>query len=494
MPSSTPDTGLAPCRPALLLMLVVCVAYANALMNGSFQFDDYNVIVDNARVHDWPNWWLDLHQGGIRPLLKFTYTLNWTSGWGVTGFHLTNLAIHFCNALIVFHLARGYLMSLPHFQSSQKFQEAAPSIYWSTALLFALHPLQTEAVTYICGRSSSLMTLFYLSGLLAYTRSWPDSSSPDEPYPSWRTLALRHVLTPCCFLCALATKETAVTFPFALLVWDAFNHQKAPKWRNLAQRTWTNWLLLAVVSLYFLGHIGYSNHLERSAHFNTLSGNLANATWGACWLLRQWIFPFWLNIDPDIPLAHTLDATTLWPVMIVGGLLILMVVSRKLRPWWSLAIAWFLLQVIPLHIVLPRLDIVNERQMYLSAWPLALAGMIELHLLLENRLRLQSRMALVSLLLIVCLALTRARNQDYRNEVALWEATARYSPDKARVHNNLGFAYEQAGRIEDARRAYERALQIDPQDGQAQGNLANLTMKANALKIRLPTSMPQTQP
>lgn len=460
----------------ILTVLAVFIAYANALINGSFQFDDYNVIVDNPRVHDWQAWWLDLHQGGIRPLLKFTYTLNWTSGWGVTGFHLTNLLIHFCNTLIVFHLARRYLTTLPSLQGLQKL---APSIFCGTALLFALHPLQTEAVTYICGRSSSLMTLFYLSGLLAYTWAGFESSSPDKPDSPWRTLVLRHVLTPLCFLCALATKETAITFPFALLLWDAFNHQKMPKLIALLQRTWTSWLLLAVVTLYFLGHTGYSAHIERSAHFNTLSGNLANAAWGTCWLLRQWLFPFWLNIDPDVPLAHTLNATTLWPVMVMGGLLTLMAISHKRRPWWSLALAWFLLQIVPLHIVLPRLDIVNERQMYLSAWPLALAGMIELHLRLATRLRI----LLISLLLTTCLALTLARNQDYRNEITLWEASVQRSPNKARVHNNLGFAYEQAGRTEEAKRAYERALQIDSQDERARSNLNALqqSMESNSI-------------
>lgn len=473
-----------PPSPALILAASILIAYAHALNNASFQFDDYNVIVDNPHVHNGLAWWQDLHQGGIRPLLKLTYTLNWMSGWGVTGFLLTNLVIHFFNALIVFHLSRHALSAsfcMQQRQSPRTFQALAPSICWGTALLFALHPLQTEAIIYVCGRSSSLMTLFYLSGLLAYTYALTQEQSPSPG----RVIIFRHLITPLCFLCALATKETAITFPFALLIWNVFHHRKTPRWFDLARQTWTNWLLLTIVTLYFLGHAGYSAHLERSAHFNTLSGNLVNAAWGACWLIRQWMFPFWLNIDPDVPVAHRLDATTFWPVLIVGILLILMYLSRKQRPWWSFALAWFLLQGIPLHIGLPRLDIVNERQMYLSSWPLALAGMIELHLLLANRLRLKPVLhrALVCLLLVACLVLTLSRNQDYRNEITLWEVTARRSPNKARVHNNLGFAYELAGRTEDARQAYERALQIDPHDVKARANLYHLDMKMDVPNV-----------
>ncbi len=68
-----------------------------------------------------------------------------------------------------------------------------------------------------------------------------------------------------------------------------------------------------------------------------------------------------------------------------------------------------------------------------------------------------------------------ARNLDYRSEIALWQATARHSPGKARVHNNLGYAYAQAGRANEARHAYQRALQIDPKNVQTRANLANLS-------------------
>ena len=131
-------------HPVLLLVGTVVVFYLNSF-RGVFQFDDYNVIVDNAGVHTWGAFLAGLPRG-IRPLLKFTYTLNWTSGLGLFGFHLVNVGLHAANAVLLFLLA-----SRVGGPSVSRFAALLP------ALLFAAHPVQTEAVTYVSGRSVALM-------------------------------------------------------------------------------------------------------------------------------------------------------------------------------------------------------------------------------------------------------------------------------------------------------------------------------------------------
>ena len=141
-----------------LLVLAVVLAYANAV-GASFQFDDFNVIVNNPMVHSWAAWWSGMP--GIRPLLKVSYTANWTSGLGVAGFHVSNIALHAANALFVLALVR---------RLAPRLVVDAPAAFF-TALVFALHPAQTEAVTYVSGRSTALMAAFSLLAALAHLRA-----------------------------------------------------------------------------------------------------------------------------------------------------------------------------------------------------------------------------------------------------------------------------------------------------------------------------------
>jgi tetratricopeptide (TPR) repeat protein len=155
------------------------------------------------------------------------------------------------------------------------------------------------------------------------------------------------------------------------------------------------------------------------------------------------------------------------PLCISIALFALMLAFWRKRPWLSFALAWAMLHLIPLYLFLPRLDIANERQMYLAGWPLFLAISIELTLWLNFR----ALRVVAAALLFVLASLTISRNQVYANEISLWQDTVLKSPDKARVHNNLGHAYLLAQRYGEARREFATALQLDPQLYQARYNL-----------------------
>ncbi|HAF44896.1 MAG TPA: hypothetical protein DCK83_08165 [Gallionellaceae bacterium] len=425
------------------LALAVLASYANVL-GGPFQFDDYNVIVNQPQVHSWASWFAAI-DSGIRPLLKFSYTLNWTMGTGVIGFHLTNLLIHLANAWLVYRLAQAFVQ--------QQWQvDKLRHVALLTALLFALHPVHTEAVSYISGRSASLMSLFYLAGLLSYIRG----RTQDD----WKLL---YLLTPLLFLLALATKETAVTFPLALLAWELCC---GGRWRTALSLMWPSWAVLCAATLFFLLSDSYIDQMQRSAEFNDMQGNLATHLAGFAWLLRQWALPLWLNIDPDLPLLSGIGEALI-PLAIFIGLFVLMLACWRRRPWISFALAWVMLQLIPLYLFLPRIDIANERQLYLAGWPLLLALGIELTLRLDARMQ----RILAAALLLTLASLTVLRNQVYTSEQSLWQDTVLKSPDKARVHNNLGHAYLLAQRHDEARREFSTALQLDPRLFQARHNL-----------------------
>lgn len=431
------------------LALATFICYLNAFP-GDFQFDDYNVIVNNPGAHSWEAWLAGLGHG-IRPLLKLSYTLDWTLGLGAAGFHLTNLLIHLGNAYLVYRLCGEYVRH-------QEQYERLKNVPLFTALLFIAHPAHTEAITYICGRSISLMTLFYLGALFAYVSG---RARHNKIY--------LYVVTPLLFMLALGVKETAVTFPLALLVWELYcggNRKPALK------PQWPSWAVLLITALFFLFNDSYIVQMERSAELNSFPGNIATQLMGFAYLLRQWALPLWLNIDPDLPLLHELSDAILPPLLFLA-VCALTLFFRRRRPWISFALAWAIIHLAALYLFLPRIDIANDRQLYLASWPLLLALAIELAILFNAT----SFRRVAAVLVIVLAVLTVARNRDYASEIALWQDTASKSPNKARVHNNLGFAYQLARRNEDAQREFNLVLQLDPHNIKTRNNMERLELE-----------------
>lgn len=437
-------------RHGLLIAAAVFVAYFNAFQGG-FQFDDFNVIVGDARVHDWQAWRASMP--GIRPLLKASYTLNWASGLGLFGFHLFNLVVHAASAFLVYLLARRYLVEIAPLPES-----AGRNAALFAALLFALHPAQTEAVTYISGRSASLAACFYLASLLTYGRGSQAGSSRVFRYFS---LML--------FLMALAVKEIAVTLPLVLFLWECCRPARRSV-RNIFAALWPYWLAMAAAMLAMLLHPVYFELLAYSLAQRPLAGSLHAGVQGATYLLGQMFWPFHLSIDPDlaIPAAGSGEfaaKAALLGLLLTGGL-----ASLRRVPWLAFGILWFFVQLLPAHTLVPRLDIANDRQLYLILPGPLFALAFFLARLAMRWPAFPWRTSAVAACALLTLA-TYSRNRDYRNEITLWEATAQYSPNKGRVYNNLGYAYELAGRKEDARKAYQRALEIDPKYVRAAANL-----------------------
>jgi protein O-mannosyl-transferase len=439
-----------------LLAAAVCVAYLNAFTT-AFQFDDYNVIVDNAQVHSFSAWYSGLAHG-IRPLLKFTYMLNWTSGTGVFGFHLFNLSIHVINAVLVYLLTRKFF----DYRSSSG--PDGEFIALATALLFALHPVQTEAVTYISGRSMSLMAFFYLGSMLAYVHG-----------AEGRRKTLLYVVSPFLFVAAVAVKETAVTLPFALVLWEA-SSGKAGDWKASAKQQALHWGLLAFCALFFVLHPAYADLLAYGFGTRSVSDNLLSQINGVSYLLSRLIFISRLNIDPVLPVMSAWTPLLVGEALFLAALLLAGLVSFRRRPWLGFGLLWFLLHLLPTNSIIPRLDIANERHLYLAVWGLFLGLCGEIAALHRaGILRSRTiRTGAAVVLLLLCF-FTVMRNRVYRSEVSLWEATVNTSPDNARAHNNLGYAYSHAGRGKEALAEYREALRLRPGYRRASENIAALT-------------------
>ena len=453
--------------PALhvgLIAALALLAYWNAFA-GSFQFDDFKVIVDNPAVASLTAWWQSMP--GIRPLLKLSYTLNRSSaGGGVFGFHLVNLALHIGNVLLVYGIGRRLLAANPK----------ARNTVLLAALLFAVHPVQSEAVTLISGRSMSLMAFFYLGSLLA----WLDQ---------------RRGLSLIAFAAALAVKETAITLPLALLLVDRIR-QPGVSLRKAFADTGGHWLIAALAAAALL-LLPWFRHLAAvSLATRPLLDNLITQSAGVLYLLRQVIWPAALDADPLLPIFAGWNSLWAISVPLALGLIAGAVFAWRgsgLARWTGFGLLWFLLHLAPTNSVLPRLDVANDRHLYLALAGPSLLAAYGLTRALHTWPRLLA--AVASVLVLGLTLATHTRNQVYRDEVTFWSDVAGKNPSSSRAYNNLGYALANTGQAAAALAAYEMAMRLDAADFHARLNRRALCRKLAADgRPALAATCPQTPP
>ena len=429
--------GAAGARALAAVLAAVAAAHASGL-GGAFQFDDFRVIVGDPRVRSLGAWWRAMP--GIRPLLKLSFALDHQLGLGLVGFHAQSLAIHLAATALAFLLLvrMGRQLALP--------AAAAPL----GAALFALHPAQTEAVTYLSGRSAALGGALALASVLAFVAG----RDRDRPRP-----LLVHGLSPLLMVLALCARESAVAIPAALLLAEALD--PAPfRWRRALAATAVHWVVLGAAAAGFLASPTYRGMVEQSL---TLRPPLENALTHAralLWLAGQVLRPDLLSVDPGLAPVASAGAGAVLSGLVVLGAAAGGVLLLRGWPVAGFAVCWFLLWAAPQGVWLPRAEPASDRQLYV-----ALLGPAWLAAVWLARLRSPPRRALAASVLLVGLgAGTALRNRVYRDEVTFWSDVVEKAPGHARGHANLGYALALACRPEEADRALTRAMALDPDD------------------------------
>jgi Tfp pilus assembly protein PilF len=483
-------------RTAAQLACVVgatVAAYANTLRVPLF-FDDTINIVKNpaiqslsnflspARLIDASSFSANLkYATAVRPVAYLTFALNYALGGDdPVGYHVVNLAIHLISALLVYALTRS-LLATPAF-SGRRASEVDPRHdqvgEWAsffTALLFACHPLQTQAVTYITQRFASLAAMFYLGAALCYVR-W---RLRDER-PGMRVAALALALL------AATTKELSATLPAVLLVLEIVFFGSSL--RSAGRRVWPFLLPVAAIPLLMLyvgrhaGTASVQDFVARGQNVAHPLDYLLTQPSALVMYLRLLAWPAHLNFDYDYPLYHAVaDARVIGSAVLLlaltVGAIIVLARARK-RGGGSLAmvgfgVLWFMITSSVESSFIPLADLAEEYRCYLPSvgfvWALVFAG-----LAVVDRGPVAARRAAVAGLGIAAVALgvaTYARNDVYRDEVTLWEDVVAKSPLKSRPHTNLSVAYAQAGREEDSILQYQAAAYLNPEFRKAHGRL-----------------------
>ncbi|MBI3802279.1 MAG: tetratricopeptide repeat protein [Nitrospirae bacterium] len=462
----------------VFLSFVILLIYSN-IFSSSFHFDDYSNIIDDPRVrslHYLKQFW---NVEERRWVGFMTFALNYHfGGLDVFGYHLVNVAIHLLNTFLVYTFVLQ-LFRTPLMTSTERYPcDRAPWIAFSAALLFAAHPLQTEAVTYIVQRFASLVVTFYLLALVCYIY-WRIAAPSTKRKYAWYLGSLLSTLL------AMRTKEVSFTIPlmFILIEFLFFERPRKMRWLSLLPFL-SSLILIPLSSIHFLSEIEerLSRHpiqVSRLDYFFTQLRALMT-------YLRLLIWPVNQNLDYDYPVYHSLfDPAVFLSLLVIVGLFsvafFLLTRQRKNSAARLVAfgILWFFL-TISVTSTLSALRIIEtlfEHRLYLpsiglfiSVSAVLLAGPITFKRVLPLRWGFGGIAVAV-----LCLSIaTYQRNGIWKDEMTLWGDVVKKSPAKARGYNNLGIAYAKHKRFDEAEAAFEKSIALKPDDANALNNLGNV--------------------
>ena len=440
-------------------MLAVFAVYANSL-SGPFVFDDLLSITENPTIRQlWPlGAPLSPPAGqGLtvegRPILNLSLALNYAvSGTSPRGYHASNIVIHAAAALLLFGLIRRTLLSLDY--------RPAHLLAGSATLLWAVHPLQTESVSYVIQRTESLMGLFYLATLYFFRRG--ADATQHHAGCRWRALAV----IACAF--GMATKEVMVTAPLLTLLYDRtfVSGSFRAAWQR-HRRSYlglaATWLLLAALVL------GAGN---RGGTIGTAAG-VTPWDYALCQsraLIHYARLSLWPNpLIFDYGTDFVSFRTALPYALVIVALLIATGIALWKRPVWGFLGAWFFVILAPTSsFVGGTRQMVAEHRVYLSLAALALLAV------LAAQRAFGRRFWIVALLASTALgAATIRRNTDYASELSLYRDTAAKRPENGFARYNLGEVYAAAGRHAEAVDEFTASVRLLPHSAPARFNLAN---------------------
>jgi tetratricopeptide (TPR) repeat protein len=444
------NSHITAARALVICLLLVAVCYANSISN-AFILDDILIVAANERIrHIEPihflsqSYWGDLNHAGIyRPLTIFTFSLEYPI-WKVwaPGFRITNLLIHALNGWLVFLLARGLLGS--------------PMAALASAVVYVVHPAQTEAVVSIVGRSELLAAGFLFAAWLAFRKGHTG-------------------LAALAYLLAVLAKESAITFPAIALIDLAFN--------SGIRKTLQSWWRFAILGATGIGYLALRasvlGGLGIPASGQYLEGSLTLAqrwmTSGRVFLeyFRLLVAPIRISSDYDfnsIPLATVRDWDAWLGLALVAGAMAVGLWSIRRRPALGLGIFFFFVALLPVsNWIMPIALLMAERFLYTPIFGFALlAGMMWAGIQEQNPRRVIAA-GFVTVAALLCIS----HNYVWQDTLTFHENAVRVVPNNARARLGYGFALLRLNKVNEARDQFEAGLRILPTSAPLLAGLAS---------------------
>jgi len=425
----------------LILAAATLLVYSVTLFN-NFVLDDEVIIVNNPKTFSLRNLHEtllspDLVKPYYRPLNRATYLLDYrVAGVHPAWYHGVNIAIHLGTVFLLYLMIRRLLPD-----------RGAALV---AALVFGVHPVNSEAVNFISARNTLLALFFSLASLVAFL----DARERGKRLP---------LLSALLFFCGLLSKETAFMLIIVVVLYTSY-----PLTGREERKTWRGRLLflfpyLFLAMVYFAmrffslqGVVGTA--IPAEGLFHRLAQNYH--------IIPQYLglllFPADLTIFHNVPQGGWFDPPWFFPVWIVllaaAGL-----VLRSRNRVACFAMAWFVINYFPISNIVPiPSEPVAERYLYMPSIGFFIAlGMLFSRIPAQGRIR-QALWGGVAIIVIAYAALTIQRNLDWKDNLSLFFSGVMKDPSSAAAHYNLGTAYMEKEDLASARREWESTLAIAP--------------------------------
>jgi len=440
----------------LLIILITGASYSPTL-HAPFVFDDRPNIVENDALHITSLQFDALYAAArksinqTRIIPNITFALNYYfGGLEVFGYHVVNLCIHISTALLFYAL---FLTTLPlagGIANSNRMVE----VCLISALVWAIHPLQTNGVTFVVQRMTSMATLFFVGSLLCFRWSYLFSRFCWQKYALWAGCIASGVL-------ALMSKEISVVLPVIMAGYYVYfinNNRKLNV--NLLAAAGVLVIAFAAAMAFLYTNGRFMQHIAEAysrREFTPVERLLTEPR--VIFLYLSLIFlplPSRLNINHDFILSHSLLDPPLTLVAIFGIFLLLagIVLFYRKNKLLSFGLFWFLATLVIESSVLP-LEIIFEHRVYLPSALVIFACIASIYRYVHNMVFL--RVLWLVVIVLLCVA-TWQRNQVWSSEISLWEDVTAKSPKLARAYEHLTYAYNEAGRQQKTREICQTAF------------------------------------
>jgi tetratricopeptide (TPR) repeat protein len=466
----------------LFLVLLGNIIYSNVLY-APFVYDDRVGIADNEEIK---NLNVALRNISVSRYVGYaSFAFNFAmGGLRVVGYHVTNNLIHIIDALLV-----CYLVSLFFKTAAMKDSVHAGSfVALASAFLFVAHPIQTQAVSYLSQRFTSLATMFYLIAIVFYMKArlvQEEMRESSEPALRFSKPIGFYFLSVLSSICAVKTKEIAVTLPLMLIACELFffggNAKRLKRLVSIILMA----LMLIVLLLMPSGSPGIKESLADIATtidtFSRETVTISRADYLATQVrvvvtyLRLLIFPVNQNLDYDYPIYRTIfSGEGMLRLSVLVGMIVIALLTYKKARLISFGIVWFFVTLSVESSVIPIRDVINEHRVYLPSIGFFIVAVAALDTVIAAR-----KMKIGIIALVVLLFSIGAFNRNYAWSSAenLWSDVISKSPRNARAYNNLGVVYKEDGEYQKAIEQFGKALREDENFAGAYYNLGDIQYK-----------------